>query len=128
MTRVLTLGSVLTAAWLLSACAAHPTTYNWGTYNTSLYAYYKDPAKVDALLASMQAIIDGAAKGKGAIPPGIYAEYGYLQMQRGNDAAAVAAFQQEKQHWPESTVFMDQMLKLVASTKTSPTNTVAPPQ
>lgn len=49
------------------------------------------------------------------MPPGIYAEYGYLQLQQGRNESAVYLFKQEESHWPESTVFMERMVK-VAST------------
>ena len=59
------------------------------------------------------------------VPPGIYAEYGYLQLQQGNNAQAIALFKQEKALWPEATVFMDHMIK-VASPPATPATTGSP--
>lgn len=56
------------------------------------------------------------------MPPGIYAEYGYLQLQQGKTASAVELFKQEESHWPESKVFMDRMIK-VASAPVAGTST-----
>jgi hypothetical protein len=111
--RALFIASIL----VLSAggCATQHQHYQWGSYDPSLYDYYKNPAKVGELSASLQAVIDAADKGHATVPPGIYAEYGYLQMQQGNNQSAVDLFKQEESHWPESKVFMERMIK-VAST------------
>jgi hypothetical protein len=107
---------------LLAGCVTNHERYDWGTYDPALYAYYKDPTKEAALAESLAAIISAADSSHALVPPGIYAEYGYLQLQQGKSSAAVELFTQEKAHWPESKVFMDRMIK-VASTqaKTSAT-------
>jgi hypothetical protein len=67
-------------------------------------------------------VIDAASTNNAAVPPGIYAEYGYLQLQQGKNLTAVDLFKQEESHWPESKVFMDRMIK-VASTPIAGTTT-----
>ncbi len=89
--------------------------YDWGNYTPSLYGYYKDPAKIVELMASLEAIIKEAGPGKGAVPPGVYAEYGYVQLQQGKATDAVGSFQQEMQRWPESKVFMQRMIQIASS-------------
>jgi hypothetical protein len=108
---------------MLGGCVAqHATKYDWGSYNPSLYTYYKDPAKASELMTSLQAIINSTNAGHGAVPPGVYAEYGYLQLQQGKSQEAAASFQAEEQHWPESKAFMDRMIQ-VASTGPKPAST-----
>jgi hypothetical protein len=87
--------------------------YEWGSYNPTLYSYYKDPARAGELEASLRDIIDG--KEHGAVPPGVFAEYGYLKLQQGKSGDAVAAFEQEKERWPESAVFMDRMITVAGA-------------
>jgi len=99
----------------VAGCATQHQHYDWGSYDPSLYGYYKNPTKVGELSASLQTIIDTADKHHAAVPPGIYAEYGYLQMQQGKNQSAVDFFKREESHWPESRVFMERMIK-VAST------------
>jgi hypothetical protein len=111
-----------TLALLLAGCVTNHQRYGWGTYDPSLYAYYKDPTKEAAFAESLAAIISTADSNHAQVPPGIYAEYGYLQLQEGKNSAAVELFKQEEAHWPESKVFMDRMIK-VASTPTSPSST-----
>jgi hypothetical protein len=104
-------------------CATRHQRYDWGSYDPSLYGYYKDPTKIGELSVSLAAVIDEANKNHALVPPGIYAEYGYLQLQQGKNSSAVELFKQEESHWPESKVFMDRMIKVasapVAGTGTS---------
>jgi hypothetical protein len=107
---------------LLSGCVTNHQRYDWGTYDPSLYAYYKDPTKEATLVESLAAIISTADADHALVPPGIYAEYGYLQLQEGKNLAAVELFKQEETHWPESKVFMDRMIN-VASRPTPTSST-----
>jgi hypothetical protein len=118
-TLILTPVLILMAA---AGCATQHQRYDWGSYDPSLYGYYKNPAKVGELTASLAAVIDAANANHAAVPPGIYAEYGYLQLELGKNLAAVNLFEQEESHWPESRVFMDRMIK-VASTPVASTTT-----
>jgi hypothetical protein len=119
-TRTLILTTLL--ALIAAGCATQHQRYNWGSYDPSLYGYYKNPAKVGELSASLAAVIDAASTNHATVPPGIYAEYGYLQLQQGKNLTAVDLFKQEENHWPESKVFMDRMIK-VASTPIAGTTT-----
>jgi hypothetical protein len=109
---VLVLGVLLV---VLPGCATTTSKYDWGKYDPSLYSYYKDPTKVTELYESLDAVIKAADSKRALVPPGIYAEYGYLQLQQGKSQEAVQLFRKEETHWPESKVFMDRMIQ-VAST------------
>jgi hypothetical protein len=111
-TRLILAVAMLCAA--LPGCAVNHEKYAWGKYDPSLYAYYKDPTKVGELTASLAAVVN-AAESKGVpVPPGIYAEYGYLQLQQGKSNEAIDLFKREETHWPESKVFMDRMIKVAS--------------
>jgi hypothetical protein len=99
----------------LAGCVTNHQRYDWGSYDPSLYAYYKDPTKEAALAESLAAVISSADSNHALVPPGIYAEYGYLQLQEGKNLAAVDLFKQEEAHWPESKVFMDRMIKVASA-------------
>jgi hypothetical protein len=100
---------------MAAGCATQHQRYDWGDYDPALYAYYKNPAKVGELSASLGGMIDSANANHATVPPGIYAEYGYLQLQQGKNLAAVDLFKLEESHWPESKIFMDRMIKVAAS-------------
>ena len=100
---------------LVTVAGCHTTVsqrYEWGDYDPALYAYYKNPAKVADLTASLEAVIKDSESNREPVPPGIYAEYGYLQLQQGRGQDAARYFKQEEAHWPESRVFMDRMIQV----------------
>ncbi len=110
------------SAGLLISCA--PQQYVWGSYETELYDYYEDPEQLESLMKALEtAIADGeeSAKNTGSaggaktnrVAPGLYAEYGYLLMLKNQNARAKSYFKKEKQSWPESTVLMDKMIKVI---------------
>jgi hypothetical protein len=101
--------------FLVVGCRTQSQRYDWGSYDPSLYDYYKNPTKVAELYESLAAIIEEASTNHATVPPGIYAEYGYLQMQQGKNQAAIDLFKQEETRWPESKVFMDRMIKVASA-------------
>lgn len=112
MKRFLILGALLA----LTACATpQHKKYEWGGYEQSLYEYYKAPANVNALVASIDATIATAEKASRPVPPGMYAEHGFLLLQQGKNVEATASFTKEKARWPESTALMNRMIKLAES-------------
>jgi hypothetical protein len=111
MIKTAHLALAVSASLLLTACATPQKKYAWGSYDHSLYVYYKDPATAAALAQSLEATISAAEKTNAVVGPGIYAEYGYLLLQQGNSTAAIDAFRKEASHWPESKVFMDHMIQ-----------------
>ncbi len=89
----------------LAACQPHDK-YYWGSYSNSLYDYYGNPGDEPEYEKSLAAIVAAGDTGK-KVPPGIYAEYGYMMLAHGDTAQAIQLFQREKQSWPEAAAFMD---------------------
>jgi hypothetical protein len=102
-------------AALTAGCATTHEKYDWGDYDPALYAYYKSPAKVDELSATLAAAITAADSHNVPVAPGLRAEYGYLLLQQGKTKEAIAAFQGEERQWPESKVFMDHFIQVASS-------------
>jgi hypothetical protein len=96
------------AILLLGACAK-PSHYEWGTYEESLYKYYKEPATATAYTEQL-ALAARAGDATGRTAPGIHAEYGYMLLTAGRRADAITQFETEKRLWPEATVLMDRMI------------------
>lgn len=100
----------------LTGCASQQK-YYWGNYESSLYQHYRNPGDVEDYSENLAGIIEnGEQKGK-KIPPGIYAEYGYILLVQGKNKEALAFFEREKQEWPESTYLMDSMIKNASAEK-----------
>jgi hypothetical protein len=88
--------NLLSSLLLLAlACGCEtPTLYEWGDYDQWLYENYKNPKDDEELYVDLTALITAydsrpnpATK---PMAPGIYAEYGFLLMRRGETARALA--------------------------------------
>ncbi len=95
---------------MLAGCAPKGL-YNWGSYSQATNKYYRDPAQQAAYREALQGVI--AEEQGQRVPPGIYAELGYLEMAAGNTAEAKRLFLAEKARWPESGPFMDRMIRKI---------------
>ena len=84
--------------------------YHWENYNIGLYRYYKHPDERDKFIAHLQKIIDVAGP-NGLVPPGIYAEYGFIHYENKNYKDAIEYFQKEHGRWPESRILMSKMIR-----------------
>ncbi len=103
--------SVVAACVLLSACAKAPLTYNWGEYSSSLYKLKKDPSD-ENLQNHKQAlvqIIQGSAQQSLRVPPGVYAEYGYILVKEGKIEQGIKYLDLEAQTYPEAKVFVERV-------------------
>ncbi len=90
------------------------TRYHWDGYDDKLYSYYKTPAESERLVEGLYEIIqEGEAENR--IPPGIYAEYGYMMYERGRFPEAAIWFGKERDKWPESRFFMERMIAISRS-------------
>jgi hypothetical protein len=113
----------IVALGLLAACATPPH-YQWGGYEQSLYSYYKSPAKADQYTLKLaEAVRRGEEQGH--VAPGLHAEYGYMLMNSGRKAEAIAEFESEKQRWPDSTLLMDRMIRLANDQDGGPAKSAA---
>lgn len=92
---------------LLTGCVH--TRYEWNDYDATLYKHYKDPAQVEQYAESLQKIVV-EAEAEQKVPPGIYAEYGYVLYEQGYNTDAIQYFQKESEKWPESRVLMTKMV------------------
>jgi hypothetical protein len=104
------------AALALFGCAQN-TMYRWGGYDEALYDHYKNPQKRDEYVAKLSGIIQAAEANGGVVPPGCYAEYGWALYEEGRTTEAVAYFEKESKHWPESRPLMDKLIRNAARAK-----------
>ena len=98
--------SVLLLAMITSVWCS---TYNWGSYQQSLLSHFKKPDR-DKLDNSFTKIVS-SAESSNKVPPGLYAETGFVKYEKGDYVSAIAYFRKEKELWPESQVFMDKMIR-----------------
>ncbi len=112
--RLICQSYVLLATLWLSACAPAPM-YHWGAYEDSLYKQYSDASDSGQAEAfkMLQATIQEAEADHARVPPGVYADFGYLLFQQGKVDAAIVALQKEGELYPESKQLMDTMISRI---------------
>ncbi len=99
-------------------CATRATQkpmYYWGDYSGSLYKIHKDPNKKNIAehQVQLETIIKQSEERDLRVPPGVYGELGYIYALKNNSKEAVKLFEMEKQTYPESTIFIDNMIQQV---------------
>ena len=92
----------------LCGCVAQ-TQYSWNNYDKKLYNHYKDPSQKEDFAQALKETVE-EAESSNRVPPGIYAEYGFLMYEQGNSLQAIQYYQKEADKWPESRAFMTKMI------------------
>lgn len=107
--KPLAIASVLFA---LTGCVTNQSMYNWGGYSDAMYRFYQEPEQEQRFADSLLTIITDNEAAATRVPPGVYAEYGYMMLSMGKSADAVEYFIKEQEAWPESKPFMDTVIEL----------------
>lgn len=89
--------------------------YYFGRSDSALYASKKEPNEENylKLKQSLEEIIEHSEKEEIKVPPGVFAHLGYLNLLENKSDQATKYFVNEKQLYPEATVFMDRMINKV---------------
>ena len=85
--------------------------YQWGGYDSALYAHYQNPQQREEFVANLSSVIRDAEQRGFRVPPGCYAEYGWALYEEGQRDQAVVYFEKERKHWPESGVLMEKLIR-----------------
>ena len=82
------------------ACSTKYENYNLDGYSESFYSFEKS-VNFDEITQKLDEIIEN---NEPRVPPGIYAQYGYIFAKRNEPARAIEYFQKEMEIYPESSV------------------------
>ncbi len=96
-----------------SGCATQrQPMYAWGNYSDSLYQSKKNesPETYEQHVQALEKIVTESKARNLRVPPGVYAELGYVYLSRNNPAKAIELFTLEKQTYPESAVLMNGLI------------------
>jgi hypothetical protein len=107
----LKLAILIVLAVFLSACVPKQM-YYWGNYSQSLYDAKKNPTEQSILThqQSLENIIQESQKNNLRVPPGVYAELGYVYFRQNKKVLAIQNFNMERQLYPESALLMDRLV------------------
>ncbi|PKI16790.1 DUF4810 domain-containing protein [Colwellia sp. 12G3] len=110
MKLVLTL-LLLTA--ILSGCKSTPPMYMYENYSESFYTLKKESGHESDVQwqSSLEKIITKSNAKSVRVPPGIYANLGYIHLKSNNYPKAIEFFEQEKSIYPESSRFMENLIQ-----------------
>jgi len=100
---------------LLASCTTQKPLYSWGKYEITSYNYLKnsDEKSTQELIETYQKIIEKQKGSRGVVPPGIYADYGFILLQANRTEEGKAMLLKEVSIYPESKIFIDRILKMI---------------
>jgi len=98
---------------LLSGCA-QKSLYEWGSYSQDLLVYAKNPQASKDFAEKLRKNLQRAER-VGRVPPGMYAEMGYVMVEVGDDREAVTWFEKERAKWPESATLMSGLIRRLSA-------------
>jgi hypothetical protein len=112
MKKITKLTLLILAVFFLASCKPTRPLFYWGNYSDAYYKYIKkaDDKATERYKTSIVNIIEKSKEWEIKVPPGIYAEYGYLFLQEGNKDEARKYFNLEMETYPESRIFMTKIM------------------
>lgn len=102
---------VIVGALSLGACATNEQLYYWGDYQPQVYGHLTGDKGPDEQIANLEAGLEKAQAQGRQPPPGYFAHLGILYGEKGDGDKMLRYFDAEKQHYPESTAFIDFLMK-----------------
>jgi len=98
---------------LMSGCGGKQPMYEYGEYSESFYNLKQngDAEAISKWKTSLEETIELSNSKAVRIPPGINANLGYLYLKVNDADKAISFFEAEKALYPESTVFMEKLIK-----------------
>lgn len=106
---------IILLAFLLASCSSQKPLYSWWNYEITSYSYLKnsDEKSTEALIKNYKKIINKQKGARKTVPPGIYADYGFILLNANKTEEGKAMLLKEEELYPESKIFMDRILKII---------------
>ena len=106
---------ILLAALVITTIASCTTTtlYSWYDYEDITYEYSKKRTEElqAKLLKQYKKITEKQPGTRGVVPPGLYAEYGYLLYTTGQQEEGLKFLKEEIKLYPESEIYISRIIK-----------------
>ena len=102
----------IVATTLLAGCVSRPQPlYYWGDYQSQVYGHFKGEKGPEEQIQALEQVREEARAQGRAVPPGLQAHLAMLYGQTGRSERLVENLEAEKKQFPESSTFMDFLLK-----------------
>jgi hypothetical protein len=100
------------AGAMLAGCATQPPTlYQWDAYQPQVYEYLKGQSSPEEQIGALEKALQQIRAKGNRPPPGFHAHLGALYASSGKGQQAQQELLAEKEAFPESSAYMDFLLK-----------------
>ncbi len=112
MKKVLLL-SFLIIGFIISGCSTKKPMYEYADYSQTYYQLKQngDAQSTAKWKTSLEESIEKSKALSIRVPPGVYANLGYLYLKVNDTQKAISFFESEKALYPEASLFMDNLIK-----------------
>lgn len=113
MKKILFSVAIVVATLSLTSCKSTQKLYSWYNYEDITYQYSKkstDELQVK-VLEQYKKLTDNQKGVRGVVPPGLYAEYGFLLYKTGREAEGLEFLKKEISLYPESETYISRIIK-----------------
>ncbi len=113
MKKILFFGAVVGLTLTITSCTSTKTLYSWYDYEDISYEYSKQPTEElqVKVLEQYKKLTDKQKGVRGVVPPGMYAEYGYLLYKTGKKEEGLGFLKKEIALYPESETYISRIVK-----------------
>ena len=113
MKKIMSMAALAILALSVTSCVTSNSLYSWYGYEDAVYTNYKKPTdKSQAkVLEQYRAVIEKQKGTRGTVPPGLYAEYGFLLCKTGKTEEGINYLKQEVALYPESQIYISRIIK-----------------
>lgn len=113
MKKILYLGVLVLMALITTSCSSTKQLYSWYNYEDIVYQYSKNPnEKLQEKVLQQYNMVTEHQRGlRATVPPGLYAEYGFLLYKTGKKDEGLKLMKQEITLYPESEMYISRIIK-----------------
>lgn len=113
MNKIVLILAVLLSGLFFAACTPPQRMYYFGNYSQTLYSLEKNNNEetLKNHKQELESIITESGVRSLPVPPGIFAELGYLNLKANSAAEAIRLFQAESELYPESKQLMERLIQ-----------------
>lgn len=104
--------AIVSSLSLMTSCMSTQTLYSWYDYEDATYQYSKkhtEELKV-GVLEEYAKVIEKQKGSRGVVPPGMYAEYGYMLCRTGKQEEGLKFLKMEIELYPESEKYISRII------------------